>query len=123
MNNLIKKQVKQVAIPFVVAGFALSTAFGAVAQVTEQTSDKTLLEGKDKSEMFEVAEPTARLDLVIADLAYPVQVRHTEDGTELYAVNPTPEEEERILSIYEQLTGDANATVKNRASMDLIKDE
>lgn len=92
----------------------------ASAQVTVDTSDEALLEGKDVSEMFDVAKPIARLELHIEGIDEPVAVRYNKNATVLYTSADDAQDIERIRTSFMQLTDIQNVIVKDKSALESL---
>ena len=94
-------------------GMLLSASFYAGAQVTEATSDQALLKNKNVEQMFEVAQPSTRLELHVEGFDKPIEVSYHNGSPVLYAKGALQEQQQQILDAYTQLTGSENAEVKD----------
>lgn len=92
-------------------------SLSAAAQVTVDTSDKKLLKGIDKSEMFEAVTPIARLSFHLEGIAEPVEVRYQDSGAVLYAHDATDDERQKLMAAFTEMTGVASVTVKDMSTL------
>ncbi|MGQ8364950.1 hypothetical protein [Glaciecola sp. 1036] len=80
----------------------------ANAQVDTTTSDKKLLEGKDKQEMYEVAKPSSRLYMRVEGMDVPVRIKFEEQGVLLLTEAKFIEDKELLIAAFNEATGNTN---------------
>lgn len=85
--------------------------------VDETTPDSVLLEGKDKAEMFKVAQPSIVMTVSVEGLAEEVEVVYEDEGPVLLLEEGSDLEKEKLKETYTELTGNEDVTV-NAESMD-----
>ncbi|MFC4700455.1 hypothetical protein ACFO4O_09820 [Glaciecola siphonariae] len=130
---------KMISVAALLALFASS----AQAQVSPETPDRVLLKNKNTEKMFDVAEPSARMELHIEGIAEPVLVRyHASESdtansskndtasqssdaelgiTVLYTTEKDKETHTQIASAYQSLSGSENVVVKDMSELKTYK--
>jgi hypothetical protein len=87
------------------------------AQVTPDTPDKVLLEGKDLDSMYQVARPTTRMSFEIDGLDKPIDIQYMNKRMVLVVSEPTQNEKERIKDAFIKFSGKKNFVIKSQNEM------
>lgn len=83
-----------------------------VKTVTVETSDKTLMAGKDKETMFKVLQPSVRLVINIEGVDHDIKMASAMGVTTLYVTDASQEDIESIRKTYAEISNSDNFDIK-----------
>jgi hypothetical protein len=121
MNNYIKASL---SIATLAMGVSASIAMEKTTDVvTEATPDSVLLAGKDKSTMFEVAEPSTKLTMTIEGIDGAIEIAGDSSEILLVVDKLSKQESRKITQVFYKVTGKEKAEVKLQEEAETLKSE
>ncbi|WP_395339168.1 hypothetical protein PN836_013815 [Ningiella sp. W23] len=112
-NKSIRSNITNKIAALVAMSLFLCTSAYAAPQVDENTSDATLLKGKDLSVMFEAPTPIARMTFTVEGVSSPVEVTYKDNTALLHVSALSDEERMKVKSAYRAFSGSDAVIVFN----------
>jgi len=104
-----------IALPSIAHTTQTKTPSSQEIVVDEHTSDKVLLKGKDKEEMFAVAQPSTTLMMTIEGVEQEVEILDADGSVVLMVADATAKETSKITDAYSKVMK------QDKASIEVVK--